>query len=40
VLEGGDEREFHGLALLIASLRRRIPIPEPDLLIGVGLDPH
>jgi hypothetical protein len=40
VLQGGDEGEFDGLALFIASLGRGIAVVDAYLLVGVGRDPH
>jgi hypothetical protein len=40
VLKRGDEGELDGLALLVASLGRGIPVFKPERLIGVRLDPY
>ena len=39
LLQCGDEGELHGLSLFIASLGHRVARLEPDLLVGIGLDP-
>ena len=40
VLERGDERQLDALALLVAGLGAGEPVLEPEVLVGVGLDPH
>jgi hypothetical protein len=40
VLQGGDECELHGLALLVACLGAREALWQADLLVRVGLDPY
>ena len=39
VLERGDERELHALALLVARLGRGEPVLDAEQLVGVRLDP-
>jgi hypothetical protein len=40
MLQRGDERELHGLTLLIASVGRGKPAPDSDLLVGIRLEPN
>src|SRR5215207_1916941 len=40
MLQRRDERKLHGLALFVAGLGRRIALLEPELLIGIGLQPN
>ena len=39
MLERGDERELHGLALLVPGLRDGVSVLELELLVGVRIDP-
>ena len=39
MLERGDEGELDRLALLVARLRCGVTVLDPELLVGVGLDP-
>ena len=40
MLERGDERQLYRLALLVTCVGRRVAVGEPELLVGIRLDPH